>query len=437
MPRFRLLSPLAALAVGIAILAYAPEGHAEAPGSAAPAVQAAPAGQTAPPAKATPPKPKLSELRAAERARARTEPAARAKALAAARAKAIADAKANEPDWSKEYSGHESGDIETPLIRRRYVRAEWRSNLLPDGKLLTEWEVQITNAGEAVRWGIYRRYHPNGRLAVLGAYRENRPVGVWVWMDEAGQVMRRAHQLAEYEDDLASAPISNPRSQFKNPAGAVVAEGLLKHDKPHGLWMYYYDNGAPKAQGRYLSGLPDGLWSYFYPDGQVQRQSTFALGVPAGLFRTAYADGQDLERGEYDAGVRTGVWRTFFPNGQKREEGYFREDRRDGEWLTWDDTGRLVTRTLYAQGVVTREIAAPRHEPRQPLVSDAEAVNPPRVFDSGGRPIRPEDAWDDPAKASDADGKPVSRTLPRRRAPPPPLSRWTSPTGGESKPTLP
>ncbi|MFI5400628.1 MAG: hypothetical protein ACHQZQ_06225 [SAR324 cluster bacterium] len=383
---------------------------------------------------AAPEKPKLSELKAAERASAQAEPATRAAAIA----KAIAEAKANEPDWSKDYAGHASGDIEERPKPRRYVRGEWRSNEFPDGKRLTEWEVRIGDTGEVVRWGVYRRYHPNGRLAVLGAYRENRPAGVWLWMDEAGQVMRRARQLADYEDDLANDPISNPRSQFKNTAGVVIAEGQLKGDKPHGLWTYSYDSGAPKAQGRYLSGLPDGLWSYFFPDGQVERQLTFALGVPAGPFRAAFPGGEERERGQYDEGVRTGVWRTFFPNGQKREEGRYREDRRDGEWLAWDDTGRLLTRTDYAQGVVTRETTVPPPPaPRQPLVSDADAVNPPRVFDPEGRTIRPAEDWDAQAKASDADGNPVPLTPSRRRPPPPPLSRWRSPTTGAAEATLP
>lgn len=413
MARLLPLSLLIGLAVGIAVLA---------PG---------PAGQAAPLTS------KFAERLAAQQARADTESAAVAAAQAEARAKAIAAAIAREPDWSQDYAGHASGDIEAPPLRRRYVRSEWRSNLLPDGKLLTEWEVRVTDGGQAVRWGVYRRYHANGRLAVLGAYRENRAAGVWLWMDEAGQVMRRAHQLAEYEDDLSNDPISNPRSQFKNPAGVVTAEGQLKQDKPHGLWTYYYDNGAAKAQGRYLSGLPEGLWSYFYPDGQVQRQTRYALGVPVGAYRTAYPDGQDQERGEYDEGVRTGIWSAFHPNGQKREEGTYREDRRDGEWLTWDDTGRLAARTEYSQGVVTGETRLPRPPEPVPLVSEAAAVNPPRVFDSEGRAIRVEEAWDDPGKASDAEGNPVSRVSPRRRAPPPPFSRWTSPTGGESKATLP
>ena len=379
-------------------------------------------------------KPKLSERFSAAKAAAAAEPAARA----AARAKAIADAKANEPDWSKDYAGHESGDIESKPKPLRFVRSEWRANRFEDGKLLTEWEVRILDTGEAIRWGVYRRYHPNGRLAVLGAYRNNRPAGVWMWMDESGQVMRRARQQADYEDDLASDPISNPRSQFRNPTGQVIAEGQLKGDKPHGLWMYYYDDGSPKAQGRYLSGLADGQWSFFYPDGQIRRQETFALGVPVGEYRATYPTGLDEERGQYDEGVRTGIWRTFYPNGQEREVGAYREDQRVGEWKSFDDSGRLTARTKYSAGLVAENIPVPPPPaPPEPLVSGVEELTPPAVFDKQGHRIRTEEDWDAPSNASDASGNPIPLTPPRRRPAPPPLSRWTDPMTGATSGTMP
>ena len=160
--------------------------------------------------------------------------------------------------------------------------------------------------------------------------------------------------------------------------------------------------------------------------------------MPHGPYRLSYPGGQERERGQYDEGVRTGVWRTYYPNGQAREEGAYREDRRDGEWKLFDDEGRLTARMDYAQGVVKRETPIPPPPgPPEPLVSDVDALYPPRLLDADGRPLRRVDDWDSAARASDADGRPIPLTPPRRRPPPPPLSRWASPTGGESKSSLP
>jgi antitoxin component YwqK of YwqJK toxin-antitoxin module len=406
----------------------APATPAATPSTATASVVATPA-----PARPVAKKLRFSDVAAQARAKAKAGPEP-----------AVAAAQADEPDWAKDYDGHASGDIVTPAKPRRWLRSEWRANRYPDGRTLTEWEVRLAatddpaNPTEAVRWGVYRRYHPNGRLAVLGAYRNGKAAGEWVWLDESGQVLRRAKQTAEYQDDLANDPLSSPNSTFRNTAGVVIAEGQLKQDKPHGLWTYSYDNGAPKAQGRYLSGLPEGLWSYFYPDGELEKQMTYALGVPIGPYRVTFPSGLDRERGQYDAGVRTGVWRTFFDDGRVREEGAYREDRRDGEWKAWNDDGLLVTRTIYTQGAVTQTIAVPPPPaPPGPMVSDVEALNPPVVFDDAGHPVKRVEAWDNPANATDADGNPIPLTPPRRKAPPPSLSRWTSPTSGQSKATLP
>lgn len=365
-------------------------------------------------------------------------PAMDAAAQAAANAQAVAKAKAEEPDWAKEYEGRASGDIETPPKPLRFVRSEWRANRYDNGKLLTEWEVRVTDTGEAVRWGVYRRYYLNGHLAVLGAYRNGKPAGEWLWLDEAGQVMRRARQQADYEDDLSNDPLANPLSQFRNPAGRVIAEGQLKQDKPHGLWTYYYDQGEPKAQGRYLSGLPDGTWTFFYPDGEVQKQTVYALGVPDGPYRLAYPGGQEQERGQYSEGVRTGTWRRYHPNGQKQEEGEYREDRRDGEWRTWDDTGRLTVRTVYAQGVVRSETQVPPPAPPpEPLVLD-DTIGPPQLYNAQGQLVNPVNEWESLINASDAEGNPLQSGPPEKRPRKiPPLSRWVSPTGGEAKSSLP
>jgi antitoxin component YwqK of YwqJK toxin-antitoxin module len=365
-------------------------------------------------------------------------PATDPTAPAAANAQALAKAEAEEPDWAKDYDGRASGDIETPAKVPRFVRSEWRANRYDNGRLLTEWEVRIADTGEAVRWGVYRRYYLNGHLAVLGAYRNGKPAGEWLWLDETGQIMRRARQQADYEDDLSNDPLANPRSQFRNPTGRVIAEGQLKQDKPHGLWTYYYDQGKPKAQGRYLTGLPDGAWTFFYPDGQVQKQTVYALGVPNGPYRLAYPGGQERERGQYNEGVRTGVWRTYYANGQAQQEGAYREDQRDGEWKTWDDTGRLTARTVYAQGVVRNEVKLPAPaEPPEPLVLD-DSIGPPAVYNAQGQLVNPVHDWESPANASDAEGNPIQVGPPEKRPRKvPPLSRWTSPTGGEAKSSLP
>jgi antitoxin component YwqK of YwqJK toxin-antitoxin module len=296
-----------------------------------------------------------------------------------------------------------------------YPHVEWRGTAYADGAKETEWQVLVKAPGAAIRHGVFRRYHPNGRLALLGRYRDNEPVGVWSWLDDRGGLLRQARQGTDYDEEIVGASLHSPLSVYRNTAGRVTAEGLIKQGGPHGRWIYYHDNGAPKAEGEYLTGAPQGVWTYYYPDGQIERQMRFELGVPHGDFRGAYPSGQERERGTYDQGVRTGIWRTYHPNGQLQEQGEYREDLREGEWRSWDEAGQLTGRTLYSRGVAAQALPLPqvKREP-EPLIPDLEALPvPPHVYGPDGQPIRrfDEDAAQAPPR-------------PQRPPRPAPLSRW-------------
>ena len=185
-----------------------------------------------------------------------------------------------------------------------YPRVEWRSTQYDDGKLQNEWQVLLKSPEESVRNGIFRRYHPNGRLALLGYYRDNEPAGVWSWLDDRGNLLRQARQGADFEDEITGEEARSPLSIFRTPAGIATAEGQMKADAPHGHWVFYFPNGAPKAEGNFLTGAADGEWNYYHPNGQIDRQMRFALGVPNGDFRSAYPDGQERERGRDGRGER-------------------------------------------------------------------------------------------------------------------------------------
>lgn len=300
-----------------------------------------------------------------------------------------------------------------------YPRTEWRTTQYDNGTLQTEWQVYLKSAqDEPVRNGIFRRYHPNGRPALLGYYRGNEPAGVWSWLDERGNLLRQTRQRTDYDDEIKGEEARSPLSIYRTPAGQPLAEGQMKADAPHGHWLFYYPEGTPKAEGSFLTGAADGQWNYYHPDGQIERQMRFTLGVPNGPYRSGYPNGQERERGQYDQGVRTGLWRAWYPDGQLREEGEYAQDRRVGEWRTWDAQGRLVRHTRYQDGAVAAELPLPQPAPvKVPVIpEDARLPFQPRLYDENGDriPFYDEDALQAPPPP------PKGKRAPK----PPPLSQW-------------
>lgn len=360
MPSRFLLALLPALALALVL----PGGrglHAQAMRDPAPALQSGPASPAHP-------------------AAAAGQPAARAQPTPAASA---ADRDDAFPDFSSD-----------PATRRRparvHYRVEERHNTYPDGTLRTRWQVRIGPDGHVVRDGTLVRYHPNGKLALVGAYRNGHPSGVWHWFDAQGEPMRAAVPQPGYEEILSGRDLENPDTVYRDLQGRKVAEGVLKYDQPVGPWRYYYPDGALRARGRFVRGLPDGRWVVYFNSGMVQREDTYQLGVPDGPVRRGWPDGSDRLQGRISQGLRVGRWRTWYANGQIESDGDYREDRRQGDWRFWNDQGRLLRHVRYSAGHIVAELPLPKPRVGPPPVIPEPRLLPfrPRVYDRSGKQIR-------------------------------------------------
>ncbi|MBI3992494.1 MAG: hypothetical protein HY342_04410 [Candidatus Lambdaproteobacteria bacterium] len=268
------------------------------------------------------------------------------------------------------------------------ARADLRENRYPDGALMTQWEVRY-EAGEVFRDGEFRRYHPGGALALQAYYRHNEPVGVWTWFDAEGNVMRRVRHEQGRRVLLDNGEFLQPEHVFRDPAGRIKAEGIMKFDKPHGPWRFYFPDGSLQVKGAYVTGVADGLWITYQRNGQMIRRETYRLGILHGEFRRAFDNGLEAERGSYDEGLRSGLWRTWYANGQLETEGYFREDLREGEWRFYAQDGTLLRRTVYRVDTPINDLPLPKPaETLAPIIPDPHALPfAPRLYDENGRRI--------------------------------------------------
>jgi len=329
----------------------------------------------------------------AVRAQQRPEPPATpalagAPAVPAAALPAATGASANPSDPAQQDF---STDPATRIrAERTPPRIEVRQNFYPDGTLRTQWQVRVGPHGEAVRHGRLLSYHPNGRLALRGVYRDGRPSGVWSWYDERGHLLRSAAPQGDYDEILTGRNLENPNTVYRDLHGRKVAEGLRKYDKPHGLWTYYHPDGSVSARGRFINGLPDGRWVMYFASGMVRRLDDYKLGVPDGEVMRGWPNGQERLEGRTEQGLRVGHWRTWYQDGQIESEGDYREDRRDGEWRFWDATGKLVRHLRYAAGRIVAELPLPTPRVGPPPVVPEPQLLPfrPRIYDESGTQIK-------------------------------------------------
>ena len=264
------------------------------------------------------------------------------------------------------------------------------NNHYPDGALRTEWQVRTGEKGELIRHGPLVRYHPNGKPSLRAFYRDDQPVGLWQWFDEEGRLYRKAMQDGDFEQIVKGRELEDPLTVYRNQKGDVLAKGLLKYDKAHGPWQYYYPGGQLKAKGSFVRGIPDSRWHHEYPSGQISRIEEFRLGTPHGEYMEAYPNGQERIEGRFNQGLREGLWRTWFENGQLESSGVYREDLQEGEWRMWDQMGRMVGHVRYRHGQPVEQLPlpTPRGAARPKMIPDIRALPfRPRIYEDTGREI--------------------------------------------------
>ena len=282
------------------------------------------------------------------------------------------------------------------VLSAQPVLAELQQLYYPDRQLKARFNTTVGKKGAVLRHGLFQRFYSDGKLNVQGAYRLDRPVGVWSWWNEDGILVRRVRYDGDFQELLFGKDNNSPNTKFSNPAGRVTAQGLLKHDKGHGQWRYWFDTGQLKAQGKFVTGVPDGRWVTLYADGQIKSIREYRLGILHGKFMLAFPSGQEKVEGRMEQGMKVGLWRYWYASGQQKSEGGYLNDREDGLWRFWNENGEPRGSVLYRVGRVEKVLPmAPKPAAQTlpeaviPLHDQQKTVNP-GVFDEDGRPIQQE-----------------------------------------------
>lgn len=265
------------------------------------------------------------------------------------------------------------------LVNGRFERhGMWRT-YHPEGRLSQEIEF---NSGNAV--GLYRKWHPNGVRELEGRHvtgrTRNMPLrhGDWTYWDSTGRECGRGvFTLGTGRVDWWYADSSPWKLEFwKDGKGDSVwyewyQSGAVKivHDcRPHsdssGERLYSpegrLDNGARDwyANGQMRKENGREFYREWYPDGtkkvETERKSVLQHGRTAythqGAHTEWHSDGSILRTGQYEDGRRRGLWTERSRTGIKLSERLYKEP----------DTMRVTTREVQVTNFHTNGQSASR-----------------------------------------------------------------------------
>ncbi len=109
-----------------------------------------------------------------------------------------------------------------------------------------------------------------------------------------------------------------------NEAGQLLSTQKFRNEKPHGIWIYYFENSkTPRLKEPYLDGKLNGVRYTYAASGKVQKEETIKFNLLAGPTRTYYETGSLESVTEFKSGRKQGLYTAYYPSGTIKEQGEY------------------------------------------------------------------------------------------------------------------
>lgn len=210
----------------------------------------------------------------------------------------------------------------------------------------------VEDAEQAVVLDIRKEYYEDGKLKLIGSYKEGTKQGVFREYGKDGSIINSYL----YENNTKTGEgIIDPEGKYQGnwkrfyPTGELRAEGQYIDGKKEGEWKFYYQNGKFEQRGNYKNDKPHGPWKWWYEDGSVWREEGYRKGREEGLMTEYDCEGNEINKGEYVDGYKFGPW--FYTVNDHTEEGEYLDGEKNGLWVFTYDNGKTNFKGEFQAGV--------------------------------------------------------------------------------------
>lgn len=164
--------------------------------------------------------------------------------------------------------------------------------------------------------GKWMEFYENGQLRYTGKFKNNEPVGEFVYYSAEGTMIGRGN----YHDKKKQ----GKWEFFSEDNGALI---LLEH----------YDNGV----------LVDKSVVYNPVNQKVVEETEYVNGLRHGIYSKYYDNGVLMIMANYNQDTLDGEYKAYYFNGNLKEEGYFSSGVKIGKWKTYDTDGNILSEDIH------------------------------------------------------------------------------------------
>ena len=211
-----------------------------------------------------------------------------------------------------------------------------------------------TNAPELAKLDVKTEYFDNGQVRFTRTYKDDVADGIHREFSAEGKVIAAqvyVEGVLTAEGILDTAGRQQGIWKEFHPDGKLKSIGEYINSKRVGEWVFYHPNEKVEQKGTYdRKGKAQGSWKWFYESGNLLLEENYRNNLLDGLI-TEYSDsGKVVTKGEYLDGQKEGPWMLELKG--YREEGSYKADKRDGEWKHYfTDNGKLRFIGKFLDGV--------------------------------------------------------------------------------------
>lgn len=200
------------------------------------------------------------------------------------------------------------------------------------GNLTEEYELDTNGK----RNGSIKYYNSSGQIYGEQIYKKGELIA-YKYFDKDGNLISEGQKKGK-----------NLELEFKNVWGTTESKGTYYNDEKHGIWHFYYPNGALLSTETYENGKivkPD---SSFFQNGTLKNVYGYnEEGERHGYFVNYNLQGGMFSQGSYWKGATAGKLLYYYSNGTLKEESYYNNDELNGWNTYYDNQGRPKEKYLY------------------------------------------------------------------------------------------
>lgn len=196
------------------------------------------------------------------------------------------------------------------------------------------------------RQGKWLDYHDNGQVRYTGEFKNNEPVGEFLYYSEGGVLT--AKMVYEKRKGKEITPQMSTCEMYSSN-GNIIAKGRYSDRKKHEQWEYYSEtDGSLILKENYDNGVMTGITTaYSNITHNIIEETEYLNGIKNGICNKYYDNGRIMVKMTYKDDELDGSYVSYYPNGAPKEEGMFKDGIKIGEWKTYDMEGNIISTDIF------------------------------------------------------------------------------------------